>query len=194
MCAGTGTAANAGAVSTTPSPATPEQSPPAPVSSAKPDSGHGSKASDTFFTLKRFAETYTKQDKQGWLPIISKQLQVKGGVKSPFEGFQLLKPLQQILQRQGALSLFLRHSCGSPCLLLLLLARMHVIKNALLQPACSPRHLRVQTMAGQWQGAKMRILARAQTLVVSISRCGKCCWSKLKKEEVAERKEGQNVE
>ena len=148
MCAGTGTAAN-GAVSTTPSPATPEQSPPASVSSAKPDSRHGSKASDTSFTLKRFVETCTKQHKEGWLPIISKQHQVKGGAKSPLEGFQLLKPLQEILERHGALSLFLRHVCGSPCLLLLLLARMHVIKNALLQPACSPRHLRVQTMAGR---------------------------------------------
>jgi hypothetical protein len=26
---------------------------------------------------------------------------------------------------------------------------MHVIKNVLLQPACSPRHLRVQTIAGR---------------------------------------------
>ena len=150
MRAGTGTAANAGAVSATPSPAIPEQSPPpASVSSAKPDSSLGSNASDTSFTLKRFVETCTEHDKKGWLPIISKQLQVKGGAKSPLEGFQLLKSLQEILQRHGALSLFLRHSCGSPCLLLLLLARMHVIKNALLQPACSPRHLRVQTMAGR---------------------------------------------
>ena len=148
MCAGTGTAAN-GAVSTTPSLATPEQSPPASVSSAKPDSRHGSKASDTSFTLKRFVETCTKQHKEGWLPIISKQRQVKGGAKSPLEGFQLLKPLQEILERHGALSLCLRHVCGSPCLLLLLLARMHVIKNAFLQAACSPRHLRVQTMAGR---------------------------------------------
>ena len=167
MCAGTGTAANAGAVSTTPSPATPEQSPPAPVSSAKPVSGHGSKASDTFFTLKRFAETCTKQDKQGWLPIISKQLQVKGGVKSPFEGFQLLKPLQQILQRQGALSLFPRHVCVSPYLLLLPLARMHVIKNALLQPACLPRHLRVQTMAGR-QDENLRACANAGCVYLAL--------------------------
>ena len=62
MCAGTGTAAD-GAVSRPPSPTTPGQSQPASVSSGNPDSRYGSKASDTFFTLKRFVAQ--KQDKEG---------------------------------------------------------------------------------------------------------------------------------
>ena len=167
MCQGTGAAAES-AVSGMAPPTSQVQTSPTPVSSHKPDSRRGSNAADTLRTLQLFVQAFAVKDEAGWLPVISKAKQVKGGTKEAVDCFQLLAPLQQILTEKGALSF--GHVCcarARPSLRLLSLARTHVIKNAILQSACSSRHLRVQTMAGR-QDEKVRANATAGCIYLAL--------------------------